>query len=992
MQKNTLSRRLNVMLLFLRLPIIVFFVLFSSIVICLGSLFACLSYKKISITSPTTIKVIEKCIIYFSKDYKVNFSSLNIEKDEDNFLTLKVSISDLNFKYRTKKETHLDVSKIPVFNFSIPVKNVFSGVFIPSIDLISGVSVNVPVNTASVKDDKKNISEENSDNKIQYISDLHVNVEKLSKTITSIINNSSFSLNKGISIKDIKIDFIDILSMKRVSQIEVKNSKISIIKQNKLKDELHKKLVKKLFNNKQMNNKKTNRKKNRFMNNKKIDINVLMHETELIYNGKKMKFSGICDYNTNKRVNGCVFDVNGFPFKFAKKVQHTNNKINIEASLYGNLFIYFYSNGGLRKLEVNADLTQKKVYLKGKNSKQVKDIKLSISATNNLKKIDDINLLFYNDKKKIITAIQGNDLRLKNGKIVDGNIVFSVNNIHLSDFYEFIDAKFKISNAVKKLDGVIDGRIFFKFNKKGDLLPVGNDASKIYFKKLIINSKTFDYNLSNLVFSMEIIDKNIFLRATAGGDKKRYLLISYNNKKNAFDILVKDFFINKENFAKIKQLFFDATQFNLMKNIEFSTISNGNIRIPIENTLLNTKVNLQINILSTDFEDGIDDEIFITLKKNVGNENCDVLMDFGKSIIHSSLYNFDKKPEDRSIIKAKINLKDSKKENNAVKVDANGKWLFNNKKICDFYMHFDGEIDVGIISKKANFIIKQNGFDYSATVFGDYVHLDYEFWHTMVMLMTMLKTPGVLSIRLDVKDGRIQDVKLDDVDFLIKLQKPYFWGHFDFKMGYQGHTYNMHFVSDGNDNKYDIDIENILPMLTLGDVDITKIPAKTVKITGSGDNFYQQRTLDGKLRIDLTHNGTGVLDFTRVYSIDIDRLVFDKRYAHIENAFVHGKWFDAMLNFDTTYTGDTLLDANVFVYTPLRSIKHWFVEKPSLKDNRGAKIIKRGKTMQEFAKHMTINGKDFSIDKDGKMQASITDVMSEIIKEQKSPVMQNLRD
>jgi hypothetical protein len=81
--------------------------------------------------------------------------------------------------------------------------------------------------------------------------------------------------------------------------------------------------------------------------------------------------------------------------------------------------------------------------------------------------------------------------------------------------------------------------------------------------------------------------------------------------------------------------------------------------------------------------------VFISLKKNIGSENCDVLMDFGKSTMHSNLYNFDKKPEDKSVIKAKINLKNPKNDNDTVKIDANGKWLFNNKKVCDFYMHFN---------------------------------------------------------------------------------------------------------------------------------------------------------------------------------------------------------------------------------------------------------------------------------------------------------------
>ena len=191
-------------------------------------------------------------------------------------------------------------------------------------------------------------------------------------------------------------------------------------------------------------------------------------------------------------------------------------------------------------------------------------------------------------------------ISFKKNIFVGGEIQVNIKDIILSNFYKILNDKINISKSISNFDGVVDGALYFTFNNKGKLVPIEKNNSKIKIKKLIINSNTFDYDLSSIVFSLEVFQNEIVLKSYSNNDRNKY--ISVHCRDGYFFIKMKDFIVDKTHFAKIKQLFLDRTQFNILKNIELSWIANGDIEIPfdISSFARNSMFNFKFDILSAD--------------------------------------------------------------------------------------------------------------------------------------------------------------------------------------------------------------------------------------------------------------------------------------------------------------------------------------------------------------------------------------------------------
>ena len=161
----------------------------------------------------------------------------------------------------------------------------------------------------------------------------------------------------------------------------------------------------------------------------------------------------------------------------------------------------------------------------------------------------------------------------------------------------------------------------------------------------------------------------------------------------------------------------------------------------------------------------------------------------------------------------------------------------------------------------------------------------------------------------------------------------------------------MHFVSD-EDNKYNISIPNILPMLTLYDIDITKLPFYKLSLNGSGKCEIDKKTLDGDLTATFESEDNGLFGFTQLYSFKIPSLYYNQDGVFAHQGELKARWFnikdiDIGLLFNKQKSH---LTANLTALIPLVSTKY-------------VPVKMTGNTFAELFSKASINNKIFTLDK-----------------------------
>ena len=927
------------------------------------------SFKDINIVSQSTINCIKK-IINRNNNIVIDISSISVYGK--NFLdkkSINVKLRDVSIKH---KKISLSVIKLGDIDMIINPAKVFLKGLKANVNLIQDKTINIPLNVkvidGDLKEDNLNIEE---------------NIENIVKKALLFFNNYQSIIENGIDIKNIDINLLDISKNSKINSFKIVDSSTEFVNVDNLsrdKRQFLNKLIVKLENVYKKKNDKSNNELNvlkqikNYVNNYQNNRfgNILLNKTLLNYNNKNIELNNICLYNKYNKISNCLFSVDKLNISFNEEHKIFNYSLQSELLSNFKLFIKFADNsvkdaildGEIKINSKNNGQKQKKQY-------DINTISFNFDVKNNFKTIEKSSILLKGLNKVYMSISSNKTISFKKNIFVGGEIQVNIKDIILSNFYKILNDKINISKSISNFDGVVDGALYFTFNNKGKLVPIEKNNSKIKIKKLIINSNTFDYDLSSIVFSLEVFQNEIVLKSYSNNDRNKY--ISVHCRDGYFFIKMKDFIVDKTHFAKIKQLFLDRTQFNILKNIELSWIANGDIEIPfdISSFARNSMFNFKFDILSADNDKKGDDEIFFKVYKEKGNNIGEAVIDFGKSDMYSNIFDFKKNKEDKSIINSKIAFNGT--QNISFKVDS--VWKLNNKLKSTSHIYVDEKknIDVALNSKQAgNIEIKQKDIDYVVSVYGNLVNIDYELWHLILAGIVMLDTPGVLTIKINVPKGSIQDVKFNNFYSFLNLQKPYFWGKFYWTQEYNGQSKKMYF-NNLDDKKYELLAEDIVPLFTLYDIDINNLQLKTILLRGNGKNNIKNREMEGNLKIDIGNKNDSVFNYTQVNSVDIEKIKLGMKEFGITNAKIDGKWFIGLFNF-ISKTDKVKLDGKVRILTPIKS---WFNKNKKLSNDDNV-ILKEGKTFKEFVNNMTINDKDFSNDKDGNLTFTKNDIIKVI--------------
>ena len=947
----------KIILLPLRYIIYTFIVFFTFITI---SVFGCLFYfssHEIYISSPETINVLKKIINIKNRDIELSFSSLYVKQSSLKEMRFDIIICNLNVVQRKTKLLIVDVGDVEIF---ISPHEAISGQFIPKINEISNKTIHVPVN---IINDKKTKNDNQQINILSVSNDLNIIIKEISIITQKVLQNTKLMLMNGISIKNTNVNLLDTVAGKQINSFQVKDFYLKTTTFGQLTEKQKHDFDYLIYNigNDNGNNLQLSLSKKLYQKisilNKKYTGDITMYRFNIEYHGKQVFLSGICDYNQFGTASSCLMNIENLPLALligGKVISQTKTNLLIQNTHINGVFRVFFDEKGIKDAVLNGELKQiqdKKIKI---TSRQVTKINLTAKVSSNFTKIKSAVINLYDDKNNIISNIKTNDATFSDGLLKNSNVYFTINNIKLSDFYTFIDKTLLHSyQNIHNIDGIIDGTLCFSFNSNGKLVKSTNfrQQNRIQLKNLIINSKLFDFDLSKFVFSLEIIKNNIVLRTrNVNKYKSGEIILQYDYVHNGLQVRFDKTILTKSDFNQFKKLFLDATQFNIMKNIELSLLIDGQVFIPFDKTLFATKsiFNLTMQVLSTD--DDFDDEILFKIMKNNNAKKGDIEINFGKSIMYSQMFAFGKQENDLSIIRGVFKFIDGSKI--GVKVDTT--WMLNDVEKSIFKFSFiDGIVYALLKSKISQLEVVQKGREYKVGLSGSSVYVDYEFWHIILLLISFLKDYDLMQVYLDVDDGAIQDVKLDDVRFLINIKPPFFYGHFDFNMHFQGKDYNgMHFVND-RDGKYDIDIPNIIPMLTLYDIDITKLPFYKLSLSGKGKSDVKNKILDGYLNIKFDSEDTGLFGFTQLYSLNIPTFHYDAKGLMFKKGEFKARWFnvkdiDIGLLFNKQKSHIT---ANLKALVPLISTKY-------------VPVKMTGNTFKELFSKIDVNKKTFILDKD----------------------------
>ena len=947
----------KIILLPLRYIIYTFIVFFTFITI---SVFGCLFYfssHELYVSSPETINVLKKIINIKNRDIELSFSSLYVKQSSLKEMKFDIIICNLNVVQRKTRLLIVDVGDVEIF---ISPHEAISGQFIPKINEISNKTIHVPVN---IINDKKTKNDNQQINILSASNDLNILIKEISIITQKVLQNTKLMLMNGISIKNTNVNLLDTVAGKQINSFQVKDFYLKTTTFGQLTEKQKHDFDYLIYNigNDNGNNLQLSLSKKLYQKisilNKKYTGDITIYRFIIEYHGKQVFLSGICDYNQFGTASSCLMNVENLPLALligGNVINQTKTNLLIQNTHINGVLRVFFDEKGIKDAVLNGELKQiqdKKIKI---TSRQVTKINLTAKVSNNFTKIKSAVINLYDDKNNIISNIKTNDATFSDGLLKNSNVYFTINNIKLSDFYTFLDKTLLHSyKNIHNIDGIIDGTLCFSFNSNGKLVKSTNfrQQNRIQLKNLIINSKLFDFDLSKFVFSLEIIKNNIVLRTrNVNKNKSGEIILQYDYVHNGLQVRFDKTILTKSDFNQFKKLFLDATQFNIMKNIELSLLIDGQVFIPFDKTLFATKsiFNLTMQVLSTD--DGFDDEILFKIMKNNNTKKGDIEINFGKSIMYSQMFAFVKQENDLSIIRGTFEFIDGK--SNGLKI--NTSWKLNDVEKSTFKFSFiDGIVYALLKSKISQLEVVQNGREYRVGLSGSSVYVDYEFWHIILLLISFLKDYDLMQVYLDVDDGAIQDVKLDDVRLLINIRPPFFYGHFDFNMHFQGKDYNgMHFVSDKG-GKYDIDVPNIVPLLTLYDIDITKLPFYKLSLSGNGKSDVKNKILDGYLNIKFDSEDTGLFGFTQLYSLNIPTFHYDAKGLMFKKGDFKARWFnvkdiDIGLLFNKQKSHIT---ANLKALVPLISTKYVPIEMT-------------GNTFKELFSKIDVNKKTFILDKD----------------------------
>ena len=728
----------------LRFIVYTFIIFFTSaILFSFGFLFYFSSHE-MYISSKTTIGALTKIINVKNKEIDLSFSSIYFKQSSLKDMKFDIIFQNLNILQKKSKLLIVSMGDVEIF---ISPQEAISGQFIPKINEISNKTIHIPITTNGKKNKHNNqpIKTALSSNDINSI------VKETSLLTQNILQNTKLILRNGIEIRNTNINLLDVVAGKQINSFKIKDFYLKTTTFNQLteaqKHDFDNLIDKNAGNNYKISGKTMSLSKKLYHKlsilNKKYINDITIYKISIDYHGQNVMLSGLCEYNKLGIASSCLINIQHLPLILLSgainitKLPQLNSIIE-KTSLDGMMHLTLDENG-INSATIDGSLRQRNVSEMKIKSKQIKQIKFTAKTSDNFSKIRSAIINLYDNKNNIISNITTNNATFENGLLKNSNVYFTINNIKLSDFYTFIDNTFLTAyKNIKHIDGVINGTLCFSFNSDGNLIQsVGNNHNnQIQLKRLIVNSKLFDFDLSKFIFSLEIIKNNIVLKTkNVNKHKIGEIVLQYDYLKNGLEATFYQTILTKPDFNQFKQLFLDVTQFNIMKNIELSLLVNGKVFIPFDKKSFSKEslFNLTLKVLSTD--DDLDDEILLKLHKQNNTKRGNVEIDFGKSVMYSQLFAFGKQENDISIIKGTFDFVDGKD----IGLKINTSWKLNNVEQSTFTFSFIDNIVYALLKSKISQLeVVQKGREYKVGLSGSSVYVDYEFWHIILLLISFL--------------------------------------------------------------------------------------------------------------------------------------------------------------------------------------------------------------------------------------------------------------
>ena len=915
-----------------------------------------LSSHELHLSSHPTINVLTKIINLKNRDIKLSFSSLHFRQSSLKDMRFDVVINNFSI---IQKKTKLQIVNIGDVEVLFSPKEAISGQFIPKINAISNKTINIPLNIINNNKAKKHFSQTND---VFMLNNFDKMVKEISIATRSVLENTRLLLFNGVHITNTSINFIDSekksINSVGISDINLKTENLNEVMKTRNQDFDD---ILNDFNNDNSDYTKLSWRQKifrRILNLKNNSIEtVTTYKINMKVYGKQISLHGLCGYNKLGDVSSCLVNIKNFPLKLLTDtdiIKYTQAKMVLRKTSMDGVVKVFFDNNGIKEIKLRGELKQFQDGDIKITHKTISRISFSFNLLNNFTKIKTATIKLYDNMNNNISSIKTKNATFSNGLLINSNVYFTVNNIKISEFSVFMNENFfkKYTADSLYIDGIIDGTLCFSFNSNGKLVKNNNfkTQSSIKLMNLIINSKSLSVDLSNLVLSLEILKNVVVLRCKMADKNSGEVIFQYDYAdNNGIRAIFNHAKLTKSGFNKFKKIFLDLSQFNIMKNIELSLLVNGQMFIPFSRTTFSkdSLFDLTFNVLSSD--DEVDDEMLVKVNKKSNSKKGNIEIDFGKSIMYSHMFAFSKQENDISIISGTFEFIDRKQ----IGLKVNTFWKLNDVEMSSFKFSFiDGIVYALLKSKISQLEVVQKGRKYKVGLSGSSVYVDYEFWHVILLLISFLKDYDLMQVYLDVDDGAIQDVKLDDVRFLINIVPPFFYGHFDFNMHYQGKDYNgMHFVND-KDGTYQIKIPNIIPMLTLYDIDITKFPFYKLSLSGEGKSDIENKILDGYLGINFDSKDSGMFGFMKLYSLNLPFFHYDTNGLVLKKGEFKARWFnvkdiDIGLLFRQKKSHIT---ANLKALVPLMSTKYVPVEMT-------------GDTFEDLFSKVNIKNQSFTLDK-----------------------------
>ena len=950
---------------------IIFFSVITSIFLYLLILF---SIKDVKIDSGYIFNGLKKVCNFKLGNYNIDFASIDFKKTPITDFKFNFSINNILLKHNSG----LQVLNLDKLQLTSTVGDLLTGYFVPIIDGFSNTEINIPVNYSA----KNNNNVRTSKNNEKIVK----TIQNLSKIIFYITRHINKTERHRIDFSNIKFNLVDLQNHNVLYKFLLLNSNFSVL-QNDLKQNtsIQKSFIERLKKNKNLDS-------NNILVRKYYSMkNAIYSDEQYIWNNIRVKqgreifeFIGICDNESERR---CVVDINNFPVQALDIQNKMIKNFDIKSKLYGTIFANI-GYGGISNIDVYAKIIPNNTNIAVKNNDKVVDkISLKVKATNNFSTINQL-LIIINDDAKDIIKFDAKNLVIKNGVVKNGLIDVKFDDVLLSNFYNFLSNKMFFLKKINSFDGIINGNISLKIMPDGSMKTINNAENGVTIKKLIINSKQYDYDLSKILFSLEQQDEKMIFRIIdkdkqqidINNNNKDYILLTYDTKTKDIIFNINNLIISEDYFIKLKKTLLTQKQLELTKTFTYSAILNGEIHFPKNSSFAkNGYIDLKFDILAKDYDDIKDDEVIVKVNKQKGRKTGKILFDFGKSRMRSELYNLTKQEKDKMYIDMDFDMLPKERKFD-IKFD--GSWNFNHKKVSLFNIYAgEKSLDIRIKSPRANMIVLSNDMqNYNIHLFGDRIHLDYDFWHIILFGITLLEGEGLLKIDVDnVANGRINELYFKNFDFHLGTYNNFFlFGRFDCDNYYHKHKDlgNIHLLL--HDGVSEIDIKNMIPLLTLMDIKVSDIPMQKISLKGKGVHNMANRIIhfdNLKVKFD-DYKGVGIFDYTRLKKVKIKDLTIFPQDLFCRDINIEGNNFDGSFDLDMNINGKTKLEGNFIVksaFRILKNIKSIFVSDEVLTpQSGGVKLLKKGETFDEFVRHMEINGKDFSADKDGNQKISLT--------------------